>query len=93
MGNVGVYDFFTETKNIIVYPNPSTGIFTISSSDNFANAEIEIYNVLGDRIYSDNINNSNLKKICIDKMVDGIYFVKVSDREKMYIGKIIIETN
>ena len=91
MGNVGVNDFFTETKNIIIYPNPSTGIFTFSSSYNFANAAIEIYDVHGDCIYSDNIINSNQKKICIDKMVDGIYFVKVSEEEKKYSRKIIIE--
>lgn len=69
------------------------GIFTISSSYNLENAAIEIYNVLGDKIYSGHINNSNQKEIHLNKALDGIYFIKVSDEERNYSGKIIIEKN
>ena len=49
-----------QEGNITVYPNPSSGKFTISSNNIISS--IEIYNLLGEQIYSDFTNNRQTSK-------------------------------
>jgi hypothetical protein len=89
MGNI-----VTGTENIsfnnelIIYPNPATGRFNVSALQ-FTIRTLEIYNTLGEKVYfikanSDSITlNISLKK--------GIYFVRVSDGEKILVKKLVVE--
>ncbi|MBI3510186.1 MAG: T9SS type A sorting domain-containing protein [Bacteroidetes bacterium] len=79
-----------ETKNIFLFPNPSSGIFTIRN--NFSgNYQIEIFNSLGQEIlHNENLNENNFE-IDLGSEANGIYFVKVTSDEKIYSQKIIIE--
>jgi PKD repeat protein len=52
-----------------IYPNPSTGIFTISSA-----ANIEVYNIVGEFILFEN----NATSIDINTAPNGMYFVKLN---------------
>jgi len=52
-----------------IYPNPSDGVFTISSS-----ANIEVYNIVGDLILSDN----NATSIDLTVAPKGMYFVRLN---------------
>jgi Secretion system C-terminal sorting domain len=89
--NVGVKDEEVLSNFINIFPNPSSELFTISFPDNFINGELEIYSVLGEKVYSDNINKQSKKEINLKKIGAGIYFVKVFDGEKSYSKKLIIE--
>ena len=78
-----------KVDGISVYPNPTTGKFTISS--NAANA-IEIYNVSGARVYSDlNFKQQTSKEIDLSGYAKGIYLVKIYDGAKIQSRKIIIQ--
>lgn len=58
-----------QTSNLKVYPNPSTGIFAISAS-----AHIEVYNIVGELILSENSATS----IDLTNAPKGMYFVKLN---------------
>ena len=58
-----------KAESVLIYPNPSTGIFTISSSTN-----IEVYNVVGELILSEN----NATSIDLTTAPKGMYFVKLN---------------
>lgn len=85
-------DEFQQPDNIILYPNPNNGNFTIQISNfKFQNMGLEIYNVLGEKIYSSNIN-SNEHKIDLTKQHNGIYFHQITSQNKIVAkGKIIIQ--
>lgn len=55
---------------MLIYPNPSNGIFNLSIA-----ANIEVYNVVGELILQ--TNNDNI--IDLSEAPNGIYFVKVSE--------------
>jgi len=55
--------------NMKIYPNPSTGIFNISAS-----ANIEVYNLIGDLILSEN----NTTSIDLTAAPKGMYYVKLN---------------
>lgn len=70
-----------ENRLMIVYPNPSNGIFTISmKNEKLKMKNIEVFNVLGEQVYSNNyqlLANSH-QPITIDLSghPNGIYFLK-----------------
>jgi trimeric autotransporter adhesin len=47
--NTGI-NTYTELNNFTVFPNPSTGIFSIQSSVVSGQSSVEIYNVLGEKV-------------------------------------------
>lgn len=67
-----------------IYPNPANNLLSIIG--NFNNTKVEICNAIGQRIYSNKINNSNLS-IDISDFDNGIYFVNIDNK----IEKLIIQ--
>ena len=87
-----------------ISPNPNNGTFEISAQ-NLAPASpflegglrgmiFEIYNSLGELIYSQQINSSDnnfIETISLDNISSGIYFVRVGDGINYGEQKLIIE--
>lgn len=88
--SVGINEF-TTTNSFFINPNPSEGNFIISFDGTFMKGKIEILNILGEDIYSENIFNESKKEINIKNISDGLYFVKVFSGGKSYCKKLIIE--
>jgi hypothetical protein len=76
-----------SVTRIKFYPNPSSGNFKIHSQ---LNSHLEIFNPLGEKIYSAILNASE-KEIDLKNATAGIYFVKVSDGDKTYTQKLVIQ--
>ena len=68
-----------------IYPNPSTGKFSIESNG-IAYNRIEIYNIMGEKVLQ-----QTSKDIDITNSPKGIYFVEIYDGDKMYTEKIIVQ--
>lgn len=79
-----------ELKNIAIFPNPSSGIYNISSGDK-AIDKIEIYDVSGKTIKTiNNFSNSNSEnKLDINEISNGIYFLKITSENQKTIKRII----
>ena len=62
-------------KYSFVYPNPSSGTFTVQST---AIKEIELFNVLGEKVYDTKTNGPvNSVNITISNQTPGVYFMKI----------------
>jgi photosystem II stability/assembly factor-like uncharacterized protein len=74
----------------LIYPNPNHGKFTINSVN--AINLIEVYNMLGEQIIAaSDINPKTQKEIDISAAPKGIYFVKISDKDKTSTVKILVQ--
>ncbi|WP_299012518.1 BNR-4 repeat-containing protein [uncultured Polaribacter sp.] len=74
-----------------IYPNPSEGEFTIRFQDTDTIKNLEIYNVLGKRVYQNSSVRSTLK-IDNARFATGVYLVKaISERSKAFRSKLIIK--
>ncbi len=79
---------------ISVFPNPTSGIFTIhfAGAQNFEPENIEIFNVLGERVETQCIASLQTT-INLTKQPNGIYFYRVVSESGSLVGegKLIIQ--
>jgi hypothetical protein len=78
---------FNGNDNIIVYPNPNTGIFSIQGLN--GDAEISVQNPLGQVILVKKVS-SDSSEIDLSGQPSGIYYITANDGETSVSSKIIL---
>ncbi|MBX2985845.1 MAG: T9SS type A sorting domain-containing protein, partial [Bacteroidia bacterium] len=75
-----------------VYPNPSTGMITITNHNNTAIANISISNMLGATVMSKVESNSNSEySFDLSDMSNGVYMVKIVTADNQVLThKVVI---
>jgi len=78
-----------QLGEVAIYPNPTTGKFVIRN-ENIDWRKIEIYNILGERIFADTYKQQ--AEIDFTNQPDGIYLIKAVDKKGVeYSSKFIKE--
>jgi hypothetical protein len=84
----GVNELKIKNEQLNVYPNPSHGIFTIEQRAKNESEVIEVYNVLGEKVYSNyQISKSSNYQIDLTAQPTGIYFYRVISETGTVIGE------
>jgi len=85
---LAVNDEFLEA-NISVYPNPTSGDLQIKTSGLVGELEYQIFNVLGQTLKKDILNNESIN---LSNFSDNIYFIKVTEinTNKSLVKKIVL---
>jgi hypothetical protein len=92
----GINEISVGNNSVRVYPNPSKGVFNFkfTSQSEFVENKctVEVYNMLGEKVYSNKFFNSQFS-INIGNEPQGIYLYRVitNKGEVMGSGKLIIE--
>ena len=91
---VGITEYYLE--NISVYPNPTSGKFTVSGLPSSVK-EIEILNLIGETVYKTIVNKNSSagavpsgETINLSDMRDGIYFMRIKNQEGVLTKKILL---
>jgi len=82
------------SPNISIYPNPSSGIFTVNLTTNSEQlSTIQIHNTLGELISPLSLRRGVGGEVELDlrSKSPGIYFITVTTKENTYNAKIIIQ--
>ena len=78
-----------------VYPNPSSGVFKVKLKSNETNKiEILVLNSAGTTVYEKRnilLSGETIVNINISDYSKGVYFLKVSDKEKQFVQKLILQ--
>lgn len=83
-----------ESAEVKVYPNPSDGQFTLLLSNVNSAYTIEIYNILGEKVYTETFPQSqNDKTINLKGQPNGVYFYRIITQTGSLIGegKIVVQ--
>lgn len=79
----------SEQASIIVYPNPSVGQMAFHANNNDVIQEVNIYNLLGARVYSEKEINSNVHQLSLN-VDNGIYIAEIRSEKGLSTKKIQI---
>ena len=89
----GIKDESKSTTSFDLYPNPvakENKFFTVSVTRPIKEAWVEVFNLTGKIISTETIHDASSIEIQLDKMMPGIYIVKVKDEDRLYSKKLII---
>lgn len=86
----GIKNPSKEKKDIYVFPIPATNEITVQSSE-FKVENVEVYDVLGEKILSQQATNGKQQTINVSELNAGIYFVKVRGEKQECLAKFVKE--
>jgi hypothetical protein len=89
----------SPNSSILLFPNPNTGKFTIQLSGINSNSEIEIYNILGEKVYTSTLpppmggGASSAFHVNLSSESTGMYLYRIISETGQLIGdgKFVIE--
>ena len=80
-----------ETPLFKVYPNPTTGIFTVEFTQNSGKkTEVSVSNLVGAEVFRKEITDASKFQIDLSNQVSGIYMLKVVSGNQQTISKIVV---
>lgn len=80
---------YADYQSLIIYPNPSDGIFTIELPNTERISTVQIFDINGQIVHSF-INDKKMVNIDMSTYVSGVYFVKVITADKQYIKRLLL---
>ncbi len=76
--DVGVSEIKENGNSILVYPNPAHNLIMIESSENYVDIQqIELINMLGEKLRSEKVNKHS-HQLNISDLSEGIYFMNIT---------------
>jgi len=83
----GIDGISDNSAQIIVYPNPNNGQFTIESSIGGASS-VEIYNLLGEKVYTRNLSTTKgTNTINVNNQPNGVYLYRIISDNGNLLGE------
>jgi len=84
-------DVAISLPKLKIYPNPTEGIFAIALQNMSGFKSIEIYNILGKRVYKNTLRGNALEVRNAD-LKAGVYIVNVSlENNKVLHSKLVVK--
>jgi len=82
-------ELINDNTKLNIYPNPTSGNFTVSFSDKAASAEIALYSLQGNMLYKVSCKETLKQEIDISHFETGMYIIIIKTGKKVITGKVI----
>jgi hypothetical protein len=83
----------SNDQKVLIYPNPSTGLFTLDYTGKEGKVMIEVFNLLGEKVFSTQISlgTSGKETFDLSSRAKGAYFIRITNGEHQSMQFIAIE--
>lgn len=88
---IGIVEQDEKGGLLSIFPNPSSGIFTINVKNTIVETKICVYDLLGNCVFNKVSNKSNKQEIDLTNQLKGIYFMEIISEEQRTVKKIIVQ--
>jgi parallel beta-helix repeat protein len=85
---VGINQIDVDKDDLLIFPNPSSGMVTIKNKADFNMKQIDMYNMVGQLIYSDPADNSKQHKLDLAGIASGIYTIRITTDKGIVTRKL-----
>jgi hypothetical protein len=84
-------DALISDKSFNVYPNPSTGVFTIELNNATEEmTSIQIVNIMGEEVEVVNNLSTNSYSVDLSNLTEGVYYARINAGKQIATKKIVI---
>ncbi len=87
IAGVGILENSFESS-ITIYPNPTSGLLTIKLDKDFSKIDVRVTNEIGQQIILNQVYNTGLININLEKFSHGVYFIYVSSKDEKAVLKV-----
>lgn len=84
----GIETIQEDLNEMTIYPNPCHGVFKLQLDNSTQDFILEIFDLSGKKVYSQNTENSGTNTIRIESLKTGFYIVRVTMGDKVRSRKI-----
>jgi len=83
---------FSSDKQLNIYPNPTSGVITVSSDDIVGEVQLAIYSIDGKVLYTKNhsMNKNASVQLDLNRLDAGIYIIRSLNDEKVTLQRLVI---
>ncbi len=81
-----ISDIDLQHLHLNIFPNPTSNSIYLEIPDIINNAIIEIYNTLGEKVFSTTILSSSKQNLNLTQLDNGLYFVSLFSDQKVFSG-------
>lgn len=78
VSTIGVAAYSTD-NNLLIYPNPTQGLFTVTTNTVDEGTSLEVFNILGEAVYRTVLDKSK-SEIDLSRFPKGSYIVKINSK-------------
>lgn len=80
-----------DKSNLSIYPNPSNGEFSINFSQEVFVNEIEVYSIIGKKVFAERIENFiDIYTLNLEDQQEGVYLISIRSNDEIQTIKVII---
>lgn len=87
-GNVAIPELSGSGNSLLIFPNPTTGVFEIKNSSSLIETA-EAFNLFGEKVFS-NSAPLHSNSINLSSQPEGVYFLHLKTAEGIMVKKIVI---
>lgn len=81
-----------EAAKMNVFPNPAESLATVYFDGTFEKAQINVFDIMGKLVFSDNLNNSTYL-LGLENFTPGIYQIAIQTENEYFVKKLIVQKN
>ena len=89
-GPVGIKEKKATNENFNIYPNPSNGLFYLTSVEMTSDFTIQVYSMNGELMLNENWIKGEIKQLNIENFAPSIYLVRCVTKNGKLIDKKLI---